>query len=160
MKGTKEISKFIQTEASGLKPEMLFLADLKWKYMVRNILRGKNIMLTGDAGCGKTFAASKAAEALDRKLFRFNLGATQDPRSSLIGNTQFKTDEGTYFGTSEFVKAIQTENAVILLDELSRAHPEAFNILMTVLDQDQRYLRIDDTFLLHNNHMRLHCSCL
>jgi nitric oxide reductase NorQ protein len=31
-----------------------------------------------------------------------------------------------------------------LLDELSRAHPEAANILMTVLDQTQRYLRLDE----------------
>ena len=43
-----------------------------------------------------------------------------------------------------FVKAIQTENAVILLDELTRAHPDAWNILMTVLDQGQRYLRLDE----------------
>ena len=42
------------------------------------------------------------------------------------------------------MKAIQTENAVILLDEMSRAHPEAHNILMTVLDEGQRYLRLDE----------------
>jgi nitric oxide reductase NorQ protein len=42
------------------------------------------------------------------------------------------------------VKAIKTPNAVILLDELSRAHPDAWNILMTVLDQGQRYLRLDE----------------
>ena len=45
---------------------------------------------------------------------------------------------------SSDLKAIQTENAVILLDELSRAHPEAWNILMTVLDLNQRYLRLDE----------------
>jgi nitric oxide reductase NorQ protein len=33
---------------------------------------------------------------------------------------------------------------VILLDELSRAHPDAHNILMTVLDEGQRYLRLDE----------------
>jgi len=33
---------------------------------------------------------------------------------------------------------------VILLDEISRAHPEAWNILMTVLDPGQRYLRLDE----------------
>jgi MoxR-like ATPase len=48
------------------------------------------------------------------------------------------------FDKSSFVKAIETENAVILLDELSRAHPEAWNILMTVLDEKQRYLRLDE----------------
>jgi len=31
-----------------------------------------------------------------------------------------------------------------LLDELSRAHPDAANILMTVLDEGQRYLRLDE----------------
>ncbi len=30
------------------------------------------------------------------------------------------------------------------MDELSRAHPDAWNILMTVLDQNQRYLRLDE----------------
>jgi len=33
---------------------------------------------------------------------------------------------------------------VILLDELSRAHPDAWNILMTVLDEGQRYMRLDE----------------
>ena len=37
-----------------------------------------------------------------------------------------------------------TPNAVILLDEISRAHPDAWNILMPVLDQGQRYLRLDE----------------
>jgi MoxR-like ATPase len=101
-------------------------------------------MMTGPAGCGKTMAAKSLVNALDRPEFYFNLGATQDPRSTLIGNTHFSKEDGTYFTESEFVRAIQTENAVILLDELSRAHPEAWNILMTVLDQGQRYLRLDE----------------
>jgi len=82
--------------------------------------------------------------ALDRPDFYFNLGATQDPRATLIGNTHFNTNDGTYFSESAFVKAIQTPGAVILLDELSRAHPDAWNILMTVLDYGQRYLRLDE----------------
>jgi len=95
------------------------------------------------AGCGKTQAAKSLPAATGRPFFYFNLGATQDPRSTLIGNTHFK-DGQTTFDESAFVKAIQTENAVILLDELSRAHPEAWNILMTVLDEGQRYLRLDE----------------
>jgi nitric oxide reductase NorQ protein len=42
------------------------------------------------------------------------------------------------------VKAITTPNAVILLDEITRAHPDAWNILMPVLDQGQRTLRLDE----------------
>ncbi len=128
-----------------LKPIGLKMNELKWKYLIRSAVRGKNIMMTGPAGCGKTMAAKALVNGLDRPDFYFNLGATQDPRSTLIGNVQFNKEDGTYFSESLFVKAIQTPNAVILMDELSRAHPDAWNILMTVLDQGQRYLRLDES---------------
>ena len=120
------------------------IITLKWKYLIRSAVRGKNIMMTGPAGCGKTLAAKSLVNALDRPNFYFNMGATQDPRATLIGNVHFDKSKGTYFSESLFVKAIQTPNAVILLDELTRAHPDAWNILMTVLDQGQRYLRLDE----------------
>lgn len=135
---------FIHNEAVGLRPTELVMSDLKWKYLVRSAMRSKNIMMTGDAGCGKTMAAKMLVKALDRPHFYFNLGATQDPRGTLIGNTHFEKETGTTFQESVFVKAIQTKDSVILLDEISRAHPEAWNILMTVLDQGQRYLRLDE----------------
>ena len=135
---------FIHNKSVDLRPKTLVMPDLKWKYLIRSAMRGKNIMMTGAAGCGKTMAAKKLVEALDRPHFYFNLGATQDPRGTLIGNTHFKKDEGTTFSESLFVKAIQTKDSIILLDEISRAHPEAWNILMTVLDQGQRYLRLDE----------------
>lgn len=129
--------------AKNIKPADLEMSDIKWKYLVRSAVRGKNIMMVGPAGCGKTQAAKALPVATNRPFFYFNLGATQDPRATLIGNTHFKSGETT-FDESAFVKAIQTENAVILMDELSRAHPEAWNILMTVLDEGQRYLRLDE----------------
>jgi MoxR-like ATPase len=138
-----EIRKFIDS-SYDLKPEVLKMSELKWKYLTRSAVRGKNIMMTGPAGCGKTLAAKSLVKALDRPDFYFNLGATQDPRSTLIGNVHYNKDSGTYFAESLFVKAIQTPNAIILLDELTRAHPEAWNILMPVLDQGQRYLRLDE----------------
>ena len=139
----QEVLNFIHSSYS-LKPKGLMMSELKWKYLVRSAVRGKNIMMTGPAGCGKTMAAKCVVNALDRPDFYFNLGATQDPRATLIGNTHFNKEDGTYFSESLFVKAIQTPNAVILLDELSRAHPDAWNILMTVLDYGQRYLRMDE----------------
>jgi nitric oxide reductase NorQ protein len=139
-----EVLNFIHSSYS-LKPKMLMMSELKWKYLIRSGVRGKNIMMTGPAGCGKTMAAKSLVNSLDRPDYYFNLGATQDPRSTLIGNTHFDSKKGTYFSESHFVKAIQTPNAVILLDELSRAHPDAWNILMTVLDYGQRYLRLDES---------------
>ena len=134
---------FIHSSYS-LKPKGLMMKELKWKYLMRSAVRGKNIMMTGPAGCGKTLSAKALVNSLDRPDFYFNLGATQDPRSTLIGNTHYDSEQGTYFSESAFVKAIQTPDAVILLDELSRAHPDAWNILMTVLDYGQRYLRLDE----------------
>ena len=139
----QDIMDFIQ-QSYSLKPKGLIMKELKWKYLIRSAVRGKNIMMTGQAGCGKTLAAKSLINSLDRPEFYFNLGATQDPRSTLIGNVHYNKQKGTFFSESLFVKAIQTENAVILLDELTRAHPDAWNILMPVLDQGQRYLRLDE----------------
>jgi len=138
-----ELMQFI-ADSGTLKPKSLFLHETKWKFLVRSAMRGKNIMMTGPAGCGKTMAAKALTTSLDRPHFYFNLGATQDPRATLIGNTHFNKEDGTFFSEALFVKAIQTEGSIILLDELSRAHPEAHNILMTVLDEGQRYLRLDE----------------
>ena len=124
------------------KPDDFIISDLKWKYLVRCINRGKNLMFVGPAGTGKTLVVFKAADMLDRKIFYFNLGSTQDVRSAIIGNTYFK--DGTYFEESAFVTALKTPNTIILLDEISRANPEAWNILMPVLDANIRKLRLDE----------------
>merc|ERR1712185_705872 len=141
--GHEDMVNFI-SDSYKLKPKGLVMNSLKWKYLIRSAVRGKNIMMTGPAGCGKTLAAKSLINGLDRPNFYFNLGATQDPRATLIGNVHFDKSKGTFFSESLFVKAIQTPNAVILMDELTRAHPDAWNILMTVLDQGQRYLRLDE----------------
>lgn len=137
------IAEFL-TECIKLKPKSLILPDLIWKFAVRNVIRGENILFRGMSGSAKTLTAHCLVEALKRPFFSIPLGSTQDPRASLIGNTNFNKEKGTYFSESYFVQAIQTPNAMILLDELSRAHPEAWNILMPVLDQTQRFMRLEE----------------
>jgi hypothetical protein len=132
------------TQAHVLKPKDLVISDLKWKYLLWAVYRQRNILFVGHTRCGKTKAILSAGKALDRKVFTFNLGSTQDARATLIGNIGFKRETGTYFASSEFVQAIQTENAIVLLDELTRANHDAWNILMPVLDPTLRFLRLDE----------------
>ena len=140
----EEVREFIHNSVDMI-PEDLKIADIKWKYLIRSIVRGNNILMTGPSGCGKTLVAQTLANVFsDRQFFSFNLGATQDARASLIGNTHYNNEKGTFVAEALFVRAIQTPNAIILLDEFSRAHHDAVNILMTVLDKNQQYLRIDE----------------
>jgi MoxR-like ATPase len=137
---------FIHTSLK-LKPNDLIISDSKWKYLIHAILRGKNILITGPTRSGKTIALLNSAKAFpERPVFFIPLGSSQDPRTTLIGNTHFNKESGTIFNKSYFVRAIETPNAIIILDELSRAHPEAGNILMSVLDYNQRFLRLDEEF--------------
>lgn len=143
-KPDKGIEQLLKTAISN-KPSHFIISDLKWKFLVRTAYRGKNILMTGPSGCGKTSAAKLLTNVLtDWNLEIFNFGSTQDPRASLIGNTHFNKEEGTYFSKSAFIKAITTPKTIILLDELSRAHPDAWNIIMSVLDYHQRYVRLDE----------------
>ncbi len=142
---TNDIPDFLKS-CYNLKPKKLVMGELKWKYLIRSALRGKNILLVGPAGQGKTLACQCLVDALNKrdKYFYINMGATQDPRGALIGNTHFDKSSGTLFDESAFVTAIKTPGAIIHLDELSRGHPDAWNILLTPLDYLQRYLRLDE----------------
>lgn len=124
-------------------PEDLIINPIKWKALCYAINRDKNIMMVGPSGEGKTKAAYRAAEAMGKSVFPVNLGEAQDAQTYFIGKTILK-DGKTQFIESEFLKAIQTPNTVIILDEFSRAEADASNILMTVLDEFQRCVRVPE----------------
>lgn len=138
-----DFDKFIRT-CHSLKPKELIISDLKWKYLVRSVLRAKNIMIVGPSGCAKTMAARCVAEVLGRPFQKFNIGSTQDARATLIGNTTYEKERGTVFHKSAFVNAITTPETVVLLDEFTRGTHDAWNILMPVTDPTQRCLRLDE----------------
>lgn len=139
----QEMRDFLKNKAMDLKPPYLKMKPMKWKHAIRSALRGENLMFTGPSGCGKTMAVMEVRKALKRPFHYMNLGSTQDPRTTLIG-TREADDGTTYFKPAPFVNVIQNENSMVLLDEISRAHPEAWNILLTVLDPKQRYLQVDE----------------
>ena len=113
---------------------MKFVIDETKDKMITSLLKsGKNVMLTGATGAGKTTYCFELADKLNMNCEVVNCGSTQDARTSLLGFFQLE-DGNTRFTPSNFIKAIQTENTLIVLDELSRASDDAFNILFPILD--------------------------
>ena len=88
-------------------------------------------MMTGPKVVVRQLPKSLVNSLDDRLLFQS--WSDSRTRATLIGNTHLDKEKGTYFSEALFVKAIQTENAVILLDELT-GPSDAWNIWMTVLD--------------------------
>ena len=120
-----------------------FVTDEVWEQLCYVVNRGKNVLLTGPSGCGKSELCYRVAEAAGRAIEPFNCGAMSEPRSSLIGNTHFDREKGTWFAESRFVRAVQKKGTCLLLDEISRSGRDAFNILLPLLDA-QGYLAIDE----------------
>ena len=58
----------LSKDCVSLKPERLIISDLKWRYLVRAVLRQKNILLIGESGTAKTLAARCVSEALKRPM--------------------------------------------------------------------------------------------
>jgi nitric oxide reductase NorQ protein len=115
-----------------------------WTQLCYGLAKSKNVLITGPSGSGKSEVVYKVSEACGVPLEMFNMGAMSEPRTSLIGNTHFSKEAGTWFEPSRFVGAIQKDSCCILLDELTRAERGAFNILLPLLDR-QGYLALDES---------------
>lgn len=91
-------------------------------------------LFSGPTGVGKTEVARQLASSLDIKLIRFDMSEYMEPHSisRLIG-----TPPG-YVGFDQgglLTEAVhQNPHAVLLLDEIEKAHPDLFNILLQVMD--------------------------
>ena len=132
--------------SSVAMPEEFKFPDAMIYYkMLRNVRRNKWILCTGPSGCGKTSLGKILADIAGKQFFAFNFGDTMNPSAKLLGDTKFDKDTGTWFKESRFVKAIQTENSFILLDEITRDRTgDLQNLLMPVLD-GQAYLALDES---------------
>lgn len=91
-------------------------------------------LFSGPTGVGKTEAAKQLSEILGVKLIRFDMSEYMERHtvSRLIGAPP------GYVGFDQgglLTDAVdQTPHAVLLLDEIEKAHPDLFNILLQVMD--------------------------
>jgi ATP-dependent Clp protease ATP-binding subunit ClpA len=91
-------------------------------------------LFTGPTGVGKTEVANQLAKALGMELVRFDMSEYMEKHtvSALIGAPPGYVgyDQG-----GQLTDAVdKTPYAVVLLDEIEKAHPDIFNILLQVMD--------------------------
>ncbi|MEN6296422.1 MAG: ATP-dependent Clp protease ATP-binding subunit ClpA [Rectinema sp.] len=93
-----------------------------------------NFLFVGPTGVGKTELARQLSKHLGVPLHRFDMSEYQEKHtvSRLIGSPP------GYVGYEEgglLTDAIRkTPNAVVLLDEIEKAHPDIYNILLQIMD--------------------------
>jgi MoxR-like ATPase len=128
-------------------PEEFKFADSTVFYtMLRNIFRGKSILVLGPSGCGKSSLGKILADITHKPYYAFNFGDTMNPAAKILGDTKYDSEKGTFFKKSRFVSALQDrEGSFIMLDEVTRDRTgDLANILMPVLD-GQKYLALDES---------------
>jgi MoxR-like ATPase len=128
------------------KPDSFYIDDTKWRFLTERLADNNNIILKGPSGAGKSSLAELLSEAMNRPCYVFNMAEALDARAYLMGQTTLVEGGKTAFQKSFFLEAIQTPNAVVVLDELNRAGIEALNILLAVLNTEtrQRKIRVDE----------------
>ena len=128
-------------------PEEFKFADSAVFYtMLRNIFRGKSILVLGPSGCGKSSLGKILADITNKPYYAFNFGDTMNPAAKILGDTKYDSVKGTFFKKSRFVSALEDKKgAFIMLDEVTRDRTgDLANILMPVLD-GQKYLALDES---------------
>jgi len=137
--GSKKPATFIQTllkkhRTPSIKKDKFWVDRNVWIDLIRHTARGKNILISGESGIGKTELPSLVAKSFGMELKTYDMAAAQDPIATLLGVHRIDEDGKSKFDVSDFINDISTPN-FILLDELNRAPQHATNILFPLLDK-------------------------
>ncbi len=93
-----------------------------------------SFMFAGPTGVGKTEVSKQLAKVMGIELIRFDMSEYMERHtvSRLIGAPPGYVgfDQGGLLTEA----AVQNPHAVILLDEIEKAHPDVFNLLLQVMD--------------------------
>lgn len=116
----------------------------KWDRVLKAADRGlsQNVLLIGESGWGKTSQVFQLAATTGRPLAKINCQMLTEA-SQLYGFRDADPVTGTHYVPSAFTKAIQTPNAIVLLDDIAHVHDRTItNGLLPCLD-DTRIVEID-----------------
>jgi len=95
-------------------------------------------LFVGPTGVGKTELANQLADCLNMTLLRYDMGEYMESHkvASLIGAPPGYVGYGEGgTGAGKLINDLeQTPSAVLLLDEIEKAHPDVLNILLGVMD--------------------------
>lgn len=97
-----------------------------------------NVRLSGPAGCGKTTTAMEFAARFQRPMLVMNCSMVREPRD-WFGFKDFDPKSHMIgWKKSLFYKFVQTNNAVVVLDEMNRISPMVLNTLLPLLDDRRK----------------------
>ena len=96
-------------------------------------------LMVGPTGTGKTELAKLLAKNMHMKMIRFDMGEYQEKHtiSRLIGAPPGYVgyDDGNMSGGMLISQIQKNPNAVLLFDEIEKAHPDISNILLSLMDE-------------------------
>ena len=127
---------FGQTEVVDNVLEKIYVARAGLKAPNKPI---GNFLFTGPTGTGKSELAKLIAENMGMKLLRYDMGEYQEKHSAskLIGAPPGYVgfEDGNLGGGMLISDIEKNPNAVLLFDEVEKAHPDILNVLLSLLDE-------------------------